>query len=68
MHIKNRDNSKALATLSEGTFIITQNEKQALESIVSPFIVYYVRSFRDECFIYFLMEFVRGKELFDVIR
>ena len=33
-----------------------------------PFIVQFVRSYKDDINIYFLMEFVKGMELFDVIR
>ena len=34
----------------------------------SPFCVNYIRSFKDENYVYFLMEFINGLELFDVIR
>ncbi len=43
-------------------------ERQVLEQVNFPFILHYVRSFRDDYNIYFLMEFIRGLELFDVIR
>ena len=44
------------------------NEKYALESVSSPFIMEYMRSYKDEHFIYFLTEFINGLELFDAIR
>ena len=34
----------------------------------TPFCVNYVRSYKDENFIYFLMEYINGLQLFDVIR
>lgn len=34
----------------------------------SPFFVKYYRSFRDNYYIYFLTEYIEGKDLFDVIR
>ena len=34
----------------------------------SPFFVKYYRSFKDNFYIYFLMEYIEGKDLFDVIR
>ena len=39
-----------------------------LKKVDFPFIMKYIRSFKDEQNIYFLTEFVRGMELFDVIR
>ena len=44
------------------------NEKNVLEQINSPFAVDYIRSFKDSHYIYFLMEFINGLELFDAIR
>jgi len=44
------------------------NEKQALAAITSPFIMEYIRSYKDEHYIYFLTEFINGMELFDAIR
>ena len=43
-------------------------EKRILLNIGHPFIVKLVKTFKDEKFIYFLMDYIRGKELFDVIR
>jgi len=39
-----------------------------MEYVNFPFIMTYFRSFRDEHNVYFLLEFIRGLELFDVIR
>lgn len=39
-----------------------------MELINSPFIMKFVRSFKDDYYIYFLLEFVQGIELFDAIR
>lgn len=39
-----------------------------LEIINFPFIIQYARSFKDNCDVYFLVEYVKGMELFDVIR
>ena len=43
-------------------------ERSILLQIDHPFIVKLVKTLKDERFIYFLMELVKGKELFDVIR
>lgn len=43
-------------------------EKSILLQIDHPFIVKLVKTLKDSKHIYFLMEYVRGKELFDVIR
>ena len=43
-------------------------EKSILLQIDHPFIVKLVKTLKDEKFIYFLMDYIRGKELFDVIR
>ena len=43
-------------------------EKGILLQIDHPFIVKLVKTLKDEKFIYFLMDYIRGKELFDVIR
>ena len=39
-----------------------------LESISFPFIVNFIKTLKDEINIYFLMEFIKGMDLFDVIR
>ena len=43
-------------------------EKGILLQIDHPFIVKLVKTLKDDKFIYFLMDYIRGKELFDVIR
>ena len=44
------------------------NEKTVLEEVNTPFVVEYIRSFKDANYVYFLMEFINGMELFDTIR
>lgn len=39
-----------------------------MELLSNPFLIHYNRSFKDQNYIYFMMEYVRGKELFEVIR
>ena len=43
-------------------------EKRILSKIVFPYIVGFAQAFHDEKHIYFLMEYIKGKEMFDVIR
>ncbi|KAL4488509.1 hypothetical protein ABPG72_013077 [Tetrahymena utriculariae] len=43
-------------------------EKKVLESAQFPFIMKFIRTFRDNNNVYFLVEYVCGMELFDVIR
>ena len=43
-------------------------ERSILLRIDHPFIVKLVKTLKDEKYIYFLMDFIRGKELFSVIR
>eukprot|EP01017_Pseudomicrothorax_dubius_P037439 TRINITY_DN5486_c0_g1_i7.p1 TRINITY_DN5486_c0_g1~~TRINITY_DN5486_c0_g1_i7.p1 ORF type:complete len:378 (+),score=108.91 TRINITY_DN5486_c0_g1_i7:200-1333(+) len=43
-------------------------EKNVLEMIQHPFLMQFIRSFKDERFIYFLVEYIKGIELFDAIR
>lgn len=47
---------------------IILEEKRILERINFPLTVGFVRSFKDSHFIYLLMEYIKGSELFDVIR
>jgi cGMP-dependent protein kinase len=44
------------------------NEKCALNVISSPFVMEFIRSYKDDNYIYFLTEFINGMELFDAIR
>ena len=39
-----------------------------LSNINFPFLMTYYRSFKDNNYIYFLVEYIKGMELFDVIR
>lgn len=43
-------------------------ERSILLQIDHPFIVKLVKTLKDKKYIYFLMEYIKGKELFDVIR
>lgn len=43
-------------------------ERAILLQIDHPFIVKLVKTLKDNKFVYFLMEYIKGKELFDVIR
>ena len=54
--------------LSEQLQTNLQLEKSILLQIDHPFIVKLVKTLKDGYNIYFLMEYVKGKELFDVIR
>ncbi|CAD8196555.1 unnamed protein product [Paramecium pentaurelia] len=45
-----------------------KNEKQALDLLNHPSLVCFHRSFKDQNYIYLLTEYVKGKELFHVIR
>ncbi|CAK66144.1 unnamed protein product (macronuclear) [Paramecium tetraurelia] len=74
--VKHKEINKvfALKSVSKASIIeqnlekhITQ-EKKVLEQINFPFIMGFVRTFKDDMSIYFLVDFIRGMELFDVIR
>jgi len=57
--------------LHKGTSISIQEEKDTLNLISykdSPFFVKYYRSFKDSYYIYFMTEYIEGRDLFDVIR
>ena len=43
-------------------------ERKILLRVDHPFIVKLVKTLKDERFIYFLMDYIKGKELFDIIR
>ncbi|KAM3132197.1 hypothetical protein pb186bvf_015657 [Paramecium bursaria] len=71
---KEIDKAYALKSVSKGS-IIEQNlekhilqEKAVLEAVNFPFIMQFVRTFKDEISVYFLLEYIKGMELFDVIR
>ena len=44
------------------------NERQILEKTIFPYIVGYVNAFHSREHIFILMEYIHGKEMFDVIR
>jgi len=50
------------------TFFFHQQERKVLEIVTFPFIMSFVRSFKDSNYIYFLLEYVHGMELYHVIR
>ncbi|CAD8186439.1 unnamed protein product [Paramecium pentaurelia] len=43
-------------------------EKQVLSTINFPFLMQFYKSMKDQNYIYFLIEFIKGMELFDAIR
>nr|CAH69748.1 cGMP-dependent protein kinase 13-3 [Paramecium tetraurelia] len=43
-------------------------EKQVLSTINFPFLMQFYKSMKDQNYIYFLVEFIKGMELFDAIR
>lgn len=45
-----------------------EQERQVLEEINFSFIIQYIRTYNDKLDIYFLVEYVKGIELFEVIR
>lgn len=45
-----------------------KNERQVLELLNHPNLVSFHRSFKDNNYLYLLTEYVKGKELFHVIR
>ena len=46
----------------------TLQEKEVLEQVNFPFIMKMYRTFKDQNYVYFLLSYVRGMELFEVIR
>ena len=45
-----------------------QDERRVLKILNSPFIMKFFRTYKDDKNVYFLTEYIRGMELFDVIR
>lgn len=45
-----------------------QQEKAVLDVVNFPLMMEFIRSFKDQNYLYFLVEYVKGMELFDVIR
>lgn len=43
-------------------------EKKILEKTIFPFIVGFVKAFHDHKYVYLLLEYIQGKEMFSVIR
>ena len=74
MSDKSKEHCYALKSVSKDETIKNKlekhlvNEKQALSLISSPFIMEFIRSYKDEHYIFFLTEFINGIELFDAIR
>ncbi|KAL4499727.1 hypothetical protein ABPG72_017267 [Tetrahymena utriculariae] len=74
--VRNKDTGAlyALKSVSKAQ-IIEQNlekhllqEKQVLETVNFTFVMQFIRTFKDNQSVYFLVEFISGMELFDVIR
>jgi cGMP-dependent protein kinase 1 len=49
-------------------FKYISQEKNLLRSLYHPFIMEYYKSFKDENYLYSLVEFVQGEELYYAIR
>jgi cGMP-dependent protein kinase len=71
-HKADKDATYALKSISKAS-IIEQNlekhilqEKAVLELVHFPFIMEFVRTFKDDISVYFLVQYIRGMELFDV--
>jgi cGMP-dependent protein kinase len=68
---KNRYALKAISKtqiVNEGLDKHTLQEKEVLMQVNFPFIMQLYRTFKDDYFVYFLLSYVEGMELFDVIR
>lgn len=52
----------------EGLEAYIEEERRILQKIEFPFIVGFVKAFSDDKNVYFLMEYIKGVELFSVIR
>ncbi|KAM3137532.1 hypothetical protein pb186bvf_010322 [Paramecium bursaria] len=74
--VQNKTDKKlyALKCISKAQ-IIEQNlekhlaqEKIALQAVQFPLIMHFIKSFKDQNYIYFVEEYIKGMELFDVIR
>eukprot|EP01016_Furgasonia_blochmanni_P019765 TRINITY_DN2204_c0_g1_i12.p1 TRINITY_DN2204_c0_g1~~TRINITY_DN2204_c0_g1_i12.p1 ORF type:complete len:309 (-),score=80.85 TRINITY_DN2204_c0_g1_i12:62-949(-) len=44
------------------------HEKAVLEKVNFPFVMEFYRTFRDQNFVYFVLQYIKGMELFEVIR
>ncbi|KAM3140588.1 hypothetical protein pb186bvf_007400 [Paramecium bursaria] len=71
---KEMPNYFALKSVSKSQIVeqslekLVLQEKTVLELCNFPFIMGFYRTFKDDISVYFLVEFIRGMELFDVIR
>ena len=63
--IKNISNRQILYNQLHGNLDL---ERKILLRVDHPFIVKLVKTLKDDKFIYFLMDYIKGKELFDIIR
>ncbi len=63
--IKAIDKNQVVSSSLENTLI---NEKLVMQKTWHPFIMKFYRSFKDEKNIYFVVEYIPGSMLFDVIR
>lgn len=48
--------------------VLLQQEKRVMERLQFPFIVRFVRSFKTPEHVFFLQEYIEGREMFDIIR
>jgi len=61
-------NLNVIVKVSHRLFAILQSEKTTLEQINTENIISLYMTYQDDYFIYFLVEFVEGQELFEVMR
>ena len=45
-----------------------ENELKVLQRVHNEFLVQFIKSYKDDEYYYFLMEFIKGMELFDAMR
>eukprot|EP01017_Pseudomicrothorax_dubius_P018366 TRINITY_DN2034_c0_g3_i3.p1 TRINITY_DN2034_c0_g3~~TRINITY_DN2034_c0_g3_i3.p1 ORF type:complete len:734 (-),score=140.48 TRINITY_DN2034_c0_g3_i3:35-2236(-) len=55
-------------TVEDGMERHVVEERNVLKRLIFPFVITTIRTFKDAKFVYFLVEYVKGNELFDVIR
>ena len=71
--LKNKENYYALKAISkakstEKSIDSLRNEKKIMEMISHPFLAQFYGSYQDEENIYFLMDYIKGKELYYVLK
>ena len=71
--LKNKENYYALKAISkakstEKSMDSLRNEKKIMEMISHPFLAQFYGSYQDEENIYFLMDYIKGKELYYVLK